>query len=98
MCLFQTALQRSPASIILPMSNIIGTGYLVVIGSWLFHERLPTGLTPLAMRLGGGVAAVAVPVILTLAAERTRLPAPTQLPATRPSQPRSALSTERPLP
>jgi drug/metabolite transporter (DMT)-like permease len=98
MCLFQTALQRSPASIILPMSNIISTGYLVVIGSWLFHERLPTGLAPLAMRLAGGVAAVAVPVILTLAAERTRLPAPTRLPAAQPSQPRPALSTERPLP
>lgn len=71
MCLFQTALQRSPASVILPMSNIISTGYLVVIGSWLFHERLPAGLAPLAMRLAGGVAAVAVPVILSIAAERT---------------------------
>jgi len=70
MCLFQTALQRSPASIILPMSNIISTAYLVVVGSWLFHERLPAGLAPLAMRLAGGVAAVAVPVILTVAAER----------------------------
>ncbi|HEV3292245.1 MAG TPA: hypothetical protein VG123_24985, partial [Streptosporangiaceae bacterium] len=70
MCLFQTALQRSPASIILPTSNIISTGYLVVVGSWLFHERLPAGPAPLAMRLGGGVAAVAVPVILTLAAEQ----------------------------
>ncbi len=70
MCLFQTALQRSPASIILPTANIISTGYLVVIGSWLFHERLPAGPAPLAMRLGGGVAAVAVPVILTVAAER----------------------------
>lgn len=69
MCLFQTALQRSPASVILPMSNIISTGYLVVIGSWLFHEGLPAGLAPLAMRLGGGVAAVAVPVILAVAAE-----------------------------
>ena len=52
MCLFQTALQRSPASVILPMSNIISTGYLVVIGSWLFHERLPAGPALLAMRLG----------------------------------------------
>jgi len=71
MFLFQTALQRSPASVILPLSTIIGTGYLVLVGSWLFHERLPAGLVPLAMRLAGGVAAVAVPVILAIAAERT---------------------------
>jgi drug/metabolite transporter (DMT)-like permease len=71
MFLFQTALQRSPASVILPLSTIIGTGYLVLVGSWLFHERLPAGLLPLAARLVGGAAAVAVPIILAIAAERT---------------------------
>lgn len=71
MCLFQTALQRSPASIVLPVSAIISIGYLVVIGSWLFHERLPVGPVPLAMRLVGGAAAVAVPVILTVRTERS---------------------------
>jgi len=98
MCLFQTALQRSPASIILPTSNIISTGYLVVIGSWLFHERLPAGLAPLAMRLGGGLAAVAVPVILAVAAERAssrRPPGHRRGDRHRPVLP---LSTERPLP
>lgn len=70
MCLFQTALQRSPASIVLPVSSIISIGYLVVIGSWLFHERLPSGPLPLAMRLAGGVAAVTVPVVLTVVTER----------------------------
>jgi hypothetical protein len=70
MCLFQVALQRSLASIVMPISLIISTGYLVVIGSWLFHERLPAGVVPLAMRLGGGVVAVTVPVILTIASER----------------------------
>jgi drug/metabolite transporter (DMT)-like permease len=75
MCLFQVALQRSPVSIVMPISLVIGTGYLVVIGSWLFHERLPASPVSLAMRLGGGVAAVAVPVILTVVSERgaTRL-------------------------
>ena len=57
MCLFQVALQRSPASVVMPISLVISTGYLVVIGSWLFHERLPASPVPLAMRLGGGVAA-----------------------------------------
>jgi drug/metabolite transporter (DMT)-like permease len=70
MCLFQVALQRSPASIVIPISLVIGTGYLVVVGSWLFHEQLPASPVPLAMRLGGGVAAVAVPVILTIVSER----------------------------
>jgi drug/metabolite transporter (DMT)-like permease len=70
MVIFQTALQRGKASVVIPVSTIISTGYLVLIGSWLFHERLPAGLVPLAMRLGGGIAAIAVPVILTIASER----------------------------
>ena len=75
MCLFQVALQRSPVSIVMPISLVISTGYLVVIGSWLFHERLPASPVSLAMRLGGGAVAVAVPVILTVVSERraTRL-------------------------
>jgi len=98
MCLFQTALQRSPASIILPTSNIISTGYLVVIGSWLFHERLPAGLAPLAMRLGGGLAAVAVPVILAVAAERASSRRPPGDRRGDRHSPVLPLSTERPLP
>ena len=70
MCLFQVALQRSPASVVMPISLVISTGYLIVIGSWLFREQLPAGPVPLAMRLGGGAAALAVPVILTVISER----------------------------
>jgi drug/metabolite transporter (DMT)-like permease len=70
MCLFQVALQRSKASIIMPISLVISTGYLVVLGSWLFHERLPASPALLAMRLGGGVAAIAAPVMLTVLSER----------------------------
>jgi drug/metabolite transporter (DMT)-like permease len=70
MCLFQVALQRSPASIVMPISLVISTAYLVVVGSWLFHERLPGSPALLAMRLAGGVAAVTVPVILTVMSER----------------------------
>jgi uncharacterized protein YbaR (Trm112 family)/drug/metabolite transporter (DMT)-like permease len=70
MCLFQTALQRSPVSVVVPVSTILSTGYLVVIGSLLFHERLPSSPVLLGMRLGGGVCAVTVPVVLTIAAER----------------------------
>ena len=70
MCLFQVALQRGRASIVMPISLVISTGYLVVIGSWLFHEQLPTSPALLAMRLGGAVAAIAAPVILTVISER----------------------------
>ena len=72
MCLFQVALQRSQASIVMPISLVISTGYLVVIGSWLFHERLPSSPVLVAMRLGGGIAAVAIPVILTVISEKSR--------------------------
>jgi drug/metabolite transporter (DMT)-like permease len=70
MCLFQVALQRSRASIVMPISLVISTGYLVVIGSWLFHEQLPASPALLAMRLGGAAAAIAAPVILTVISER----------------------------
>jgi drug/metabolite transporter (DMT)-like permease len=74
MCLFQVALQRSPASIIMPISLVISTGYLVVIGSWLFRERLPASPVLLALRLGGAVAAIAAPVILAVMSERGARP------------------------
>ena len=70
LCLFQSALQRSPASIVVPVGAIISTGYLIVIGSWLFHERLPASPVLLSLRLIGGIAAVFVPVVLTVTAER----------------------------
>jgi drug/metabolite transporter (DMT)-like permease len=70
MCLFQVALQRGRASIVMPISLVISTGYLVVIGSWLFHEQLPASPALLAMRLGGAVAANAAPLILTVISER----------------------------
>ena len=70
LCLFQSALQRSPASIVVPVGAIISTGYLIVIGSWLFHERLPASPVLLSLRLIGGIAAVFVPIVLTVTAER----------------------------
>jgi uncharacterized protein YbaR (Trm112 family)/drug/metabolite transporter (DMT)-like permease len=97
MCLFQTALQRGKASVVIPVSTIISTGYLVVVGSWLFHERLPAGPVPLAMRLGGAVAALAVPVILTVASDRASAPASALVPATDPAAGHAA-ADHRPAP
>jgi uncharacterized protein YbaR (Trm112 family)/drug/metabolite transporter (DMT)-like permease len=82
MGLFQTALQRGKASIVIPVSTIVSTGYLVVLGSWLFHERLPAGPLSLAMRLAGAIAALAVPIILTVVSERASAPRPAADPAT----------------
>jgi uncharacterized protein YbaR (Trm112 family)/drug/metabolite transporter (DMT)-like permease len=82
MGLFQTALQRGKASVVIPVSTIVSTGYLVVLGSWLFHERLPAGPLALAMRLAGAIAALAVPIILTVVSERASHPRPAADPAT----------------
>ena len=62
--LFQAALQRCRASIVVPVNNIAGSVYFVVIGSWLFHEHLPTDPLRLTLRLGGIVAAVSVLIML----------------------------------
>jgi len=42
MLLFQAALQSCRASIVVPVSNIVGSGYFLIAGTWLFHEHLPT--------------------------------------------------------
>jgi multidrug transporter EmrE-like cation transporter len=62
--LFQSALQRCRASIVVPVNNIVGSVYFVVAGSWLFHETLPTDPLRLALRLGGILAAGSVLILL----------------------------------
>jgi drug/metabolite transporter (DMT)-like permease len=62
--LFQAALQRCRASIVVPVNNIAGSVYFVMIGSWLFHEHLPTDPVRLALRVGGIVAASSVLILL----------------------------------
>jgi hypothetical protein len=59
----------------MPVSLVMSTGYLVVVGSWLFHEQLPATASALVMRLAGGVAAVIVPVILASRNDSRRIPA-----------------------
>ena len=53
--LFQTALQRCPASVIVPMSNVISSTYVVVVGSAIFNEHLPTEGWKLVLRIVGFV-------------------------------------------
>jgi drug/metabolite transporter (DMT)-like permease len=63
--IFQTGLQRCRVSIVGPVSNITGSVFFMVAGSWLFGERLPADPGKLAMRLIGIAVAGAVVVLLS---------------------------------
>jgi drug/metabolite transporter (DMT)-like permease len=63
--LFQTALQQCRIAIMAPVSNVLGSIYFMVVGTWLFHERLPSDPAHLALRLGGIVIAACVVVLLS---------------------------------
>jgi drug/metabolite transporter (DMT)-like permease len=51
--LFQTALQRCQASVVVPVSNVISSTYLVVVGTFIFGEHLPGADWKLALRVAG---------------------------------------------
>jgi drug/metabolite transporter (DMT)-like permease len=74
--LFQTALQRCRISIVAPVSNVLGSIYFMVVGTWLFHERLPADPVRLALRLVGIVVACGVVVLLSRQPDPTARPAP----------------------
>jgi drug/metabolite transporter (DMT)-like permease len=65
MLIFQTGLQRCRVSIVGPVSNITGSIFFIVAGTWLFGERLPTDPVKLGLRLAGIVVAAAVVVVLS---------------------------------
>jgi drug/metabolite transporter (DMT)-like permease len=72
--LFQTALQRCPASVIVPMSNVISSTYVVIVGSAIFGEHLPTSGWKVALRLVGFVGVLAS--VALWAGAHTNEPAP----------------------
>jgi drug/metabolite transporter (DMT)-like permease len=51
--LFQTALQRCQASVVVPVSNVISSTYLVIVGTFIFGEHLPGADWKLALRVAG---------------------------------------------
>jgi drug/metabolite transporter (DMT)-like permease len=63
--LFQTALQRCRASIVVPVSNLTGSIYFMAAGSWLFGERLPTSGPALALRITGIALAASVVFLMS---------------------------------
>ena len=65
MLVFQTGLQRCRVSIVGPVSNITGSVFFLVAGTWLFGERLPADPPRLALRLAGIALAGAVVVVLS---------------------------------
>lgn len=58
--LFQTALQRGRASIVVPMSSVVGAVYTVLAGTAVFGEPLPQDPVRLVLRSAGFGAAILV--------------------------------------
>jgi uncharacterized membrane protein len=65
MLLFQVALQSCRASIVVPVSNVAGSVYFMIAGTWLFHEHLPASPAKLGLRLAAIVTAGLVLVTLS---------------------------------
>jgi len=53
--LFQTALQRCSASVVVPVSNVVSSTYVVAVGTVIFGEHLPASNWKLALRIIGFV-------------------------------------------
>jgi drug/metabolite transporter (DMT)-like permease len=62
--LFQTGLQRGRASIVVPVSNVVGSVYLIMAGTVAFGEPLPHDPMRLTCRLAGFVVATVIVVLL----------------------------------
>ncbi len=66
---FQSALQRHPASLVVPLSNVTSSALAVIAGAALFHETLPSGTWPGVLRYCG-FAALLVGIVVAGAAPR----------------------------
>ena len=65
MLLFQAGLQACRASIIVPVSSVVSSAYVVIAGTWLFHEHLPASPVRLGLRLTGIALATLVLILLS---------------------------------
>ncbi|RNL84637.1 hypothetical protein [Halostreptopolyspora alba] len=68
--LFQTSLQRSRASITAPVSNVVGNVFMVVLGTVIFGEQLPSDPLMLALRVLGFTLTLTVVVLVRGSAAR----------------------------
>ena len=62
--LFQTALQRGRASIVVPVSSVVGAVYTVLAGTAVFGEPLPEDPVRLVLRSSGFAAAIIVVALM----------------------------------
>jgi uncharacterized membrane protein len=62
--LFQTALQRGRASIVVPVSSVVGSVYTVMAGTAVFGEPLPHDPLRLALRTAGFASSIIVVVLM----------------------------------
>ncbi|HZE30576.1 MAG TPA: hypothetical protein VE198_03960 [Actinoallomurus sp.] len=62
--LFQTALQRGRASIVVPVSSVVGSVYTVLAGTAVFGEPLPEDSVRLVLRSAGFGAAIVVVALM----------------------------------
>lgn len=62
--LFQTALQRGRASIVVPVSSVVGSVYTVLAGTVVFGEPLPQDPVRLVLRSAGFGAAIVVVALM----------------------------------
>jgi drug/metabolite transporter (DMT)-like permease len=85
MLIFQTGLQRCRVSIVGPVSNITGSVFFLVLGTWLFGERLPADPARLALRLGGIVLAAVVVAALARRPSRADAAPAGVIPSTEPA-------------
>ncbi|HVB42366.1 MAG TPA: DMT family transporter [Streptosporangiaceae bacterium] len=65
---FQTGLQRCRVAIVGPVSNVTGSVFFMISGTWLFGERLPADPVLLGLRVAGIVAAGMVVAVLSMQA------------------------------
>jgi hypothetical protein len=83
----QIGLQRSRAATLVPAQVITGNAFVMVAGSVIFHEPLPSDPRRLALRLAALVVSLLVLALRPPAAPRpapAAVPAPSPLPAPRP--------------
>jgi uncharacterized membrane protein len=61
---FQTALQRGRASIVVPVSSVVASVYAVLAGTAVFGEPLPEDTVRFVLRAAGFAAAIAVVAVM----------------------------------
>jgi hypothetical protein len=66
MLLYQAALQACRAAILIPVTNVVGSAFFLVAGTWLFREPLPASPVKLALRLAGIAAGGLVLIVMSL--------------------------------